>query len=377
MRKILLSFYSLVLQCALLFFNTYILACRLYPPFGYYASRILNVKNNGNSLLFTVSLELVIISVLLYTIWHYEGLSRLKRKSFERTTLAVFGLLVVLVFIAAIRIDMIITMLAVPVLMYILGILWLLTFMAQVKPEISKYMLIENAEYDKIIEEKIKSERFKTELITNVSHDIKTPLTSIINYIDLIKRLKIQNESLDEYIEILDKKSERLKMLINDLLEASKAGTGNVTVNMQEIDLVELTGQIAGEFDMSFENAKLEFVFRHSEDKIPIMADSRHICRVMENIFGNAIKYAMPGTRIYADISKEKGITFSLKNISKEPLGISADELMEQFVRGDRSRHSEGSGLGLYIAKSLTELMGMRFEIFVSGDLFEVVIKII
>ncbi len=377
MKKALLSYYSLILQCILLFISTYIILCNIYTPVGYYVRRLLDINLKSDWITQAIIIELIVFPILLYTIWNNSILNKIRRFNFPLITLYFFIIIISLILLAKSKINLYFSIFFIPIIMFILSILWLFLFISYIKSIILKYIIIEKSEYNRIIEEKVKSERFKTELITNVSHDIKTPLTSIINYIDLIKRLKIQNESLNEYIEILDRKSNRLKMLINDLIEASKAGTGNISVNLQQIDLVEITGQIAGEFDSLFIDAELEFIFRHTEEKMFVVADSRHLWRVLENIFGNAIKYALPNTRIYTDIKKEKDyILFSLKNISKEPLGISSDELMEQFVRGDRSRHSEGSGLGLYIAKSLTELMGIYFEIIIAGDLFEVIIKL-
>lgn len=231
--------------------------------------------------------------------------------------------------------------------------------------------------YEKANEDKIRAERFKTELITNVSHDIRTPLTSIINYVDLVKRLEIKDDKLTEYTAVLDKKSARLKVLINDLMEASKAGTGNIKVNLESINLAEIVGQIAGEFDTSFADNSLTYVMNPLPSEVIVLADGSHLWRVMENIFGNAVKYSMPDTRVYAGIkTDDDNATFTLKNVSRQPLNISADELMERFVRGDRSRHTDGNGLGLYIARNLTELMGGEFVIVINGDLFEVALKL-
>jgi signal transduction histidine kinase len=234
------------------------------------------------------------------------------------------------------------------------------------------------ASYEKANEDKIKSERFKAELIANVSHDIRTPLTSVVNYVDLIKRLPlpIDDAVLAEYIAVLDKKSQRLKTLIGDLLEASKAGTGNIPVDLQRIELTEIVGQIAGEFDDAFAAGRLTLVLAQAREKVFVTADGKLLWRVMENIFGNAAKYAMPDTRVYADIvQNNKTIVFSLKNVSREALNISPAELTERFVRGDRARSDEGNGLGLYIAQNLTELMGGRFTLRISGDLFEVLLS--
>ncbi|MDR0222177.1 MAG: HAMP domain-containing histidine kinase [Oscillospiraceae bacterium] len=226
--------------------------------------------------------------------------------------------------------------------------------------------------YEKANEEKLKSERMKIELIANVSHDIRTPLTSIINYVDLIKRLEIKDGRLSEYLGVLDGKSQRLKTLAGSLVEASKAGAGDVRVELEEIDLTELAGQLAGEFDDAVTQAGLMFVFKTPERKVRVKADGAHLWRVMENVFNNAVKYSQPQTRVYCGVWTEgNSAVFSLKNVSREPLDISPDELTERFVREDASRTGEGSGLGLYIAKALTELMGARFVINISGDLFE------
>lgn len=223
------------------------------------------------------------------------------------------------------------------------------------------------------VNEKMKSERMRTELITNVSHDIKTPLTSIINYVDLIKKEEPENEKIKEYIGVLDRQSVRLKKLIEDLVEASKASTGNLTVNLAECEAGVLLSQTVGEFDERLKNAGLTPVLNIPEEPVKIMADGRHLWRVFENLTGNVCKYSMPGTRVYMELVKRDGkavITF--KNISKYELNISGEELMERFVRGDKSRNTEGSGLGLSIARSLTELQRGEMRIEVDGDLFKV-----
>jgi signal transduction histidine kinase len=161
-------------------------------------------------------------------------------------------------------------------------------------------------------------------------------------------------------------------MLIGDLMEASKAGTGNVDVDMQEVDLIEMVGQVAGEFDDRFNEHDLTLVFRQGDEPVRLRADGRHLWRVLENLFGNIVKYALPGTRVFAEIAqRDDGVFLSLKNVSKNPLDVSGDALTEQFIRGDRARQTEGNGLGLYIAKSLVELMGGRFTIRATGDMFE------
>lgn len=230
--------------------------------------------------------------------------------------------------------------------------------------------------FSNAIEESLKSERLKTELITNVSHDIKTPLTSIINYVDLLKKEEIPNEKIKEYIDILDRKSYRLKKLTEDLLEASKVSSGNVKLNMEEINLKELIHQSIGEFKDRLEGKNLKIEMSMPEDDIKIKADNRYLYRVIENLLSNVTKYALDGSRVYIDLKKERNsIEVSMKNISKDKLNISSEELMQRFVRGDRSRYTEGSGLGLSIAKSLTELQGGEFTIHIDGDLFKVVMK--
>lgn len=230
--------------------------------------------------------------------------------------------------------------------------------------------------FSNAIEESLQSERLKTELITNVSHDIKTPLTSIINYVDLLKKEEIPNEKVKEYIDILDKKSYRLKKLTEDLVEASKVSSGNVKLNIEEINLKELIYQSIGEFKDRLEAKELQIEISMPEEDIKIQADNRYMYRVIENLLSNITKYALDGSRVYIDLKREKNrIEISMKNISKDKLNISSDELMQRFVRGDKSRYTEGSGLGLSIAKSLTELQGGKFTIHIDGDLFKVVIK--
>lgn len=230
--------------------------------------------------------------------------------------------------------------------------------------------------FSNAIEKGIKSERMKTELITNVSHDIKTPLTSIINYVDLLKKEEMPNEKAKEYLDILDKKSQRLKRLTEDLVEASKASSGNIKLNMEKLDVKELIKQISGEFEDKLKEKKLDLILSMPEEDAFIMADSRYLYRVVENMYSNIVKYALPSSRVYVDIILDKeNIRIELKNISKEKLNISADELMERFVRGESSRNTEGSGLGLSIAQSLTELQKGKFNIYLDGDLFKVTIS--
>lgn len=226
------------------------------------------------------------------------------------------------------------------------------------------------------IEQSLKSERLKTELITNVSHDIKTPLTSIINYVDLLKKEDIQNAQIEQYIAVLDKKSQRLKKLIEDLVEASKVSSGNVKLNMEVINLKELLNQTVGEFEDKLEKKNLKIEMDLPNENMLIKADNRYLYRVIENVFSNISKYALEGSRVYIKLEKQKEeVYLEFKNISKDKLNISAEELMQRFVRGDKSRYTEGSGLGLSIAESLTELQGGKFKIDIDGDLFKVEIK--
>ena len=226
------------------------------------------------------------------------------------------------------------------------------------------------------IEQSLKSERLKTELITNVSHDIKTPLTSIINYVDLLKKEDINNPQIEQYIAVLDKKSQRLKKLIEDLVEASKVSSGNVKLNMEVINLKELLNQSMGEFEDKLEKKNLKIEMDLPNENVLIKADNRYLYRVIENVFSNISKYALEGSRVYIKLEKQKEeVYLEFKNISKDKLNISAEELMQRFVRGDKSRYTEGSGLGLSIAESLTELQGGKFKIDIDGDLFKVEIK--
>ena len=225
---------------------------------------------------------------------------------------------------------------------------------------------------DAALQEQVKSERLKADLITNVSHDIKTPLTSIINYIDLIKREKVQDEKIQRYLEVLDQKSQRLKTLTEDLVEASKASSGNLKLEISDIDIVELVWQTNGEFEEKFEIRHLEMICHFPDEAIIIEADGRRLWRVLENLYNNAFKYAMMNSRVYIDIFKEDNMVyFTIKNVSENPLNIRADELTERFVRGDVARTTEGSGLGLSIAKNLTELQGGTFTLYIDGDLFK------
>lgn len=226
------------------------------------------------------------------------------------------------------------------------------------------------------VNERIKSEHFKTELITNVSHDIKTPLTSIINYTGLLKKENIQIPQAQEYIEVLDRQSARLKKLIEDLMEASKASTGNITIEPGLCDINILLTQAIGEFEEKLSNKELKLIINKPSENIFIMADNRHIWRIFDNLINNICKYGQPGTRVYINI-EQKGtkVLIIFRNTSKYQLNISSGELMERFVRGDSSRHTEGSGLGLSIAQNLAELMGGNLNLYVDGDLFKVVLE--
>lgn len=228
---------------------------------------------------------------------------------------------------------------------------------------------------DAAVENSVKNERMKTELITNVSHDLKTPLTSIINYVDLLKRENPQDPKIQNYIAVLEEKAQRLKTLTEDVVEASKASTGNISLEMTELNFVELIHQVVGEFEEKFQEKNLTIVVHFDEEEAMICADGRRLWRVLENVFGNVTKYAMENTRVYAEVNiNPPEVQFSLKNISAQPLNITAEELTERFVRGDVSRNTEGSGLGLSIAQSLTELQGGEFKVYMDGDLFKVTI---
>lgn len=228
----------------------------------------------------------------------------------------------------------------------------------------------------KAVATSMKDERMQADLITNVSHDIKTPLTSIINYVNLLKREKITQEPASGYITVLDAKAQRLKQLTDDLLEASKISSGNITLDNSRLDLTELVRQSVGEFSEKLEEKKLQILVTEPSGPAYIYADSRRMWRVVENLFNNICKYAMEGTRVYVDLEKAEGmVTVSVKNISETSLNFSPDELTERFVRGDVSRSSEGSGLGLSIARNLTELQKGEFRIVLDGDLFKVILR--
>ena len=227
------------------------------------------------------------------------------------------------------------------------------------------------------VNEQMKSERFKAELITNVSHDLKTPLTSIINYVNLLKSTRQDDPTALEYIEVLDRKSQRLKKLTEDLVEASKASTGALSVNREKISMSQLLDQALGEWTEKLGERKLTVVSNLPDGDTWVYADGRLLWRVIDNLLSNCAKYAMEGTRIYLDLTRGKGqVTLSVKNISREPLNVPPERLMERFVRGEESRTTEGSGLGLSIARSLTELQGGTFELTVDGDLFKATVTL-
>lgn len=226
------------------------------------------------------------------------------------------------------------------------------------------------------VEQRMKSERLKTELITNVSHDIKTPLTSIVNYVDLLQKPHTPEQEA-EYLEVLDRQSKRLKKLTEDLVEASKASTGNMNVNIVRTNTREIIEQSLAEYGRRMEQGNLSIIVKIPEEPPQAMADGRLLWRVLDNLFNNVVKYALPGTRVYITSELDGGdAVISVKNISRDPLNISVEELMERFVRGDASRHTEGSGLGLNIAQSLVNLMHGRFSLSVDGDLFKAEIRL-
>ena len=226
------------------------------------------------------------------------------------------------------------------------------------------------------VEEQLKSERFKTELITNVSHDLKTPLTSIINYVDLLGKEELPGPKATEYVEVLRRQANRLKKLTEDLIEASKASTGNIHVERVRTDVGELLSQCSAEYGQRMEAAQLAMVC-NAPAGLYAMADGRLLWRIFDNLLGNACKYAQPGTRVYLTAYAQAGrVHIEIKNISRDVLNISAEELMERFVRGDSSRHAEGSGLGLSIARSLAELNGGGLTLYVDGDLFKATVDL-
>lgn len=242
--------------------------------------------------------------------------------------------------------------------------------------EVAKYINKIGDGLDKALEESMKNERLKTDLITNVSHDIKTPLTSIINYVELLKRENFEDPRIQNYLKVLEEKAFRLKTLTEDVVEASKVSSGNIKLEMMNLNLIELINQTSAEFDEKFEARDLQFILHTPSEPVIIYADGRRMWRVFANVFSNAAKYAMEHSRVYADLyQNDREVFFTIKNISEQPLNISPDELTERFIRGDVSRSTEGSGLGLSIARNLTELQGGSFELYLDGDLFKVMIR--
>lgn len=226
-------------------------------------------------------------------------------------------------------------------------------------------------------EEKIRSERMKTELITNVSHDIKTPLTSIISYVDLMKKEDVENEKVAEYVEVLDRQTVRLKRLLEDLIEASKVSTGNIDLDLTACDSAVLLEQAVAEFMEQSESANVALITELPKEPLTVMADGKALWRILENLLSNICKYSAPGSRAYITLEQNADrIQYVFKNVSAAPLNISAEELKERFVRGDESRHSEGNGLGLSIAGSLAELMNGSLDIQIDGDLFKAIVTL-
>ncbi|MFV3012132.1 histidine kinase dimerization/phospho-acceptor domain-containing protein [Clostridium botulinum] len=230
--------------------------------------------------------------------------------------------------------------------------------------------------YKKSLEEQVKSERLKTELITNVSHDLKTPLTSIINYIDLLKKEDLSKDEINGYISVLDRKSKRLKALIEDLFEVSKMSSGAVELNIEKINVTALLKQSIAEFEEKITKSSLELKFKYDNNKTYANLDGKKTWRVFENLINNIIKYSQPNTRVYIDlIETNTKIIITMKNISRYEMDFSADEIFERFKRGDKARNTDGSGLGLAIAKSISELQGGNLNIIIDGDLFKVIVE--
>ncbi len=222
------------------------------------------------------------------------------------------------------------------------------------------------------VQNELKNQRMKTDLISNVSHDLRTPLTSMISYIDLLKTEGLDSENAQEYLKIIDEKTQRLRKLTDDLFEAAKASSGNIPVELMKLEMTSIVNQALGEMEERLSEKDLEVIFTNKAESVYVTADGQLLWRVIENLLTNVSKYALPGSRVYMDIVEEDGmICLDVKNISKEQLNISADELMERFKRGDESRNTEGSGLGLSIAKDLTGLMNGQFSIVIDGDLFK------
>lgn len=229
--------------------------------------------------------------------------------------------------------------------------------------------------FQEAVEREVKSSRMKTELITNVSHDLKTPLTAITTYVELLKKEDITEEDRNSYIETLEKKSARMKVLIEDLFDLSKASSNDMVLEISKVDIVNLLKQVTVEHDEKYKEMGLDLIWNVSEEKVELALDNQKTYRIFENLFVNIEKYAMKNSRVYIDISKKEDneVKIIIRNMSAEPLNISGGQLTERFVRGDVSRNTEGSGLGLAIAKSFTEVQKGRFEVIVDGDLFKTV----
>lgn len=245
------------------------------------------------------------------------------------------------------------------------------SFLSPIVDELSKI----DEGFQNAVNQEIVSQRMKTELISNVSHDLKTPLTSIINYVDLLKNKDLTQEQKEEYVSILDQKSQRLKVLIEDLFEASKAASGNIEIVSEKIDLIALLKQTLGELAEKISTSGLQFKVNLPEEKVICELDGRRTYRIFENLMGNILKYAAPHSRVYIDCILEEEVSITFRNISAYEMNFTAEEIMERFKRGDESRNTEGSGLGLSIAKNLTELQGGKFEVYVDGDLFKVTLR--
>ena len=226
--------------------------------------------------------------------------------------------------------------------------------------------------------DKLKNQRMKIDLISNVSHDLRTPLTSMVSYVDLLKTEGLDSENAPMYLEIIDEKTRRLRKLTEDLFEAAKASSGNIPVDINRIEMTSIVNQAMAEMEERLSENNLDVIFTNKAESIFVMADGQLLWRVIENLLTNVSKYALPASRVYIDITEENDmICLDVKNMSKDRLNISADELMERFKRGDESRNTEGSGLGLAIAKDLTNLMNGRFELTIDGDLFKVRVALV
>jgi signal transduction histidine kinase len=367
--------YIWIIPGILFFFGVYTFCCGYHHEFGYFASKYFgSYCSNVNT---TAAFVVAMLAFVLFGAVFWLNAGALMNKRIHTCSyILIFFLTALFTVCAAIGLEAdhsptMMIFLPGAVTAAVLN-LWATTVVRLRGAALREMERLEES-YKIANEEKLKAERFKTELIANVSHDIRTPLTSIINYVDFIDGLGIEDERLREYVGILKKTSNRLKTLIGDLLDASKAGTGSVVMNVQIIDLAELLGQIVGDFDAAFAERNLTYVNKHNGDKIPVAADGKYLYRVLENLFGNVAKYALPGTRVYVEIGGGGAMAWlSVKNVSAQQLDVSPEMLTERFVQGERSRNTEGNGLGLYIAKYLLEGMEGQLAVNISGDLFEV-----